>query len=45
MKVVIEYVKMILIVVIVVVIVDGVILINAKIPSASMERAAAELLL
>ena len=38
MKVVIEYVKMILIVVIVVVIVDGVILINAKIPSASMEK-------
>ncbi len=32
-----EYVKMIILVVVVVVIVDGVILINAKIPSASME--------
>ena len=33
-----EYVKMIIVVVFVVVIVDGVILINAKIPSASMEK-------
>ena len=38
MQEVLEYVKMIIIVVIVVFILDGVILINAKIPSASMEQ-------
>ena len=37
-KEVLEYVKMIIVVALVVVVVDGVILINAKIPSASMEK-------